>query len=404
MEIKVFRGLRNVTSDERFVEGDLALADNLDLDNTGALRSRVKTSLLQAGAYHSLWADGDVCLVVNSSNDLLRVNPDWSLTTLTRLSSGRRVSYARLANQVYLSNGVDSLRIVNGEPLLWGTPRPSAQPAAEAAAGTLPPGSYQYAMTYRRADGQESGTGPAKSIELASSGGIRFTGLESSTDPEVRDKLIYLSGPNGTELFRVLVVPAGETTAVFRGPIEEATIRLETQFASPAPAGDIVEIWNGSTFVANGNLVHYSDPYALERFRLGTQFLQFPGVVTMFAAVNDGIYVSTLEKTWFLTGNDPSALKSRELFDYGALPGTATKTVYEDIKAEEGGYSGKAVFWASPQGACLGLDGGMASNLTEKHFAYTSGQRGSGIVRRARGYTQYLAALEGTGVAGNSYS
>lgn len=406
METKVFLGLRNVTSQERFLPGDLATADNLDIDDTGLVLTRLRTASLSGGSFHSLWADGDICLVVDAAtNDLLRVNPDYTTTVLTRLSSGRRMSYRRIQDKVYLSNGIDKLRVEDGEVRPWGTPRPTGQPLATVDGGTLPPGTYQYAMTFRRADGQESGTGPAKSIVLNYYGGVRFSSLETSTDPEVRDRLIYVSGPDGAELFRVLEVPLSASEAVFRGPFDEATVRLETQFASPAPAGDLVELWNGTAYVVRANMAFYSDPYALERFRLRTQFLQFPGNVTMFSAVNDGIYVSTPEKTWFLSGDSPAALKSREIFDYGAIFGTAVTSATEDIKGEEvGGASGKAVLWTTPRGVCLGLDGGSAVNVTEQRFAFDSAQRGASIVRQARGFTQFLTTLEGSGSAGNSYS
>jgi hypothetical protein len=34
-DIRVLRGLRNTESEDRFVDGDLSTADNIDLDNTG---------------------------------------------------------------------------------------------------------------------------------------------------------------------------------------------------------------------------------------------------------------------------------------------------------------------------------------------------------------------------------
>ena len=66
MDVRMFKGLKNTTSEDRFTDGDLSVADNVDLDNTGKPLVRLRTTTLDGGSYHSLWADGDVCLVVES--------------------------------------------------------------------------------------------------------------------------------------------------------------------------------------------------------------------------------------------------------------------------------------------------------------------------------------------------
>jgi len=401
METKIFKGLRNVTSDERIKPGSLSVADNIDLDDTGKVLTRLKTTLAQAGSYHSLWSDGDMCLVM-SGTVLYRVNPDYSLTAITTVSSDRRMSYERQENIVLMSNGVDKLRLHHDVPKMWGTPQ-ARQPSAAPGSGALPVGTYQYALTHRRSGGMESGTGASGAVELAVPGGIEFTNIEVSTDPEIYDKLIYLSSPNGTELFRALVLPANASSAAFRGSSSELSVRLETQFASPPPAGDIVALYNGCAYTVVGNLVFYSDPYALERFRLRTQFLQFTGEVTMFAPVNDGVYVSTEDMTWFLHGGHPSSFTSREVLDYGAIRGTAVKTTVEALRGSPDAAGRRVVLWTTPSGVCQGADGGVVTNLTERNFSFPSAQRGAGIVRQSRGYTQYLSALEGSGVAHNAY-
>lgn len=410
MEIKKWLGLRNVTSDERLTtltkkdhkSSFMETADNVDIDDTGKVMTRLKATLAQAGSYHSLWSDGDVALVM-SGKTLYRMNPDISLTALTTVSSDRRMSYARQQNITLLSNGIDKLRLHLDVPLMWGTPQ-ARQPTAALTSGGLPAGTYQYALTHLRGDGMESGTGTAGSIELPVPGGIEFANIEASIDPEVTDKLIYLSAPDGSELFRAFAMPAAATTAAYRGSVPELTLRLETQFASPPPAGDIVALYNACAYVAVGNMVFYSDPYALERFKMRTQFLQFTGEVTMLAPVNDGIYVSTIDRTWFLQGRHPSEFKSFEVLDYGAIAGTAARTTVEALRGSPDPAGRRVVVWTTPSGICLGGDGGVVVNLTERNFSFPSAQRGAGIVRQARGITQYLAALEGSGVAHNSYS
>lgn len=401
MEIKKFLGLKNVTSDERLKPGELTVAQNVDIDDSMRVLTRLGRTLTNAGNFHSLWAEEEHALVMKDSDLYALDLPGLSGVRIARLSSSDRVAYNRQQGTIYFSNGRDTGRIHEGRVKGWGVPTPIGQPKAAASAGRLAPGTYSYAITFGRADGYESGTGPYGSVELSAAGGISFTEIESSTDAEVSVKLVYISGPNGSELFRAAVLPASAaSTTVMDAP---SGPRLETDFASPAPAGTILEVHSGVMYVVAGNVAYHSDPYQFERFRRARQFLQFPGQVTMFSAVNDGVYVSTPETTWFVEGTVPREMKSRVVFNHGALPGTAVKTTVGATRAEEedqeGSPGGLAVMWTSTQGVCIGTDGGKVVNMTEQRVDFPAATRGGAIVRRVRGYTQYLTALEGAGVA-----
>lgn len=400
MEIKKFRGIRNTSEAERLAPGYLAAADNVDVDDSGQVRSRLGTSVVNAaGAMHSLWAEGDVCLVT-VGQDLRRVNPDYSLTQLTRLTTSRRLSYARQQNVIYYSNGVDRGRVTSDGAVGWGLETPVGQPAAAPTSGGLPPGRYRYALTFRRADGFESGTGIAGVVELPAQGGIQFSGIEVSSEPEVVDKCIYISGPNGEEMFRGPVVDNSVTSVAYRGTGSDLTAVLETQFEDPPPPGDIVEWHGGHMYVVTGSTAYYSAPYQYERFCLRDRHISLPGLITMWAPVADGIYASAAGKTWFLAGTDPRELKATQVFDHEAIPGTATRTIVGVSESEEespeGEKSSTAVLWTSTRGICLGGEGGRAENLTDRIATLPGAPRGSGLVLISeRGYTQYLAALEG---------
>lgn len=401
MEIKKFKGLNNASSPERFGPlGYLDVADNVEIDDTGKVLTRLGLSLAQAGSYHSLWADGDACFV-SSGNQIKRVNADYSLTTLATLQASRRVDYNRQQSVVYFSNGVDTGRIYEGGRVgSWGIVPPVNQPTCAIGPGSLPPGRYQYGLVYRRADGQESGTGKAEVFVLQQTGGLQFSNVAVSPDPDVVDKCIYISGPDGTELFRGPVVNNTLSSVSYSGDGYDLSVRLETMFDTPPPAGDIVESYNGIMYVVRGDTAWHSKPYQFERFRLATKWLRFPGQVTMFAAVNDGIYVSTPDVTWFVSGSSPAEFKSKVVFDYGAIPFTAAKTTLGAVKGltefEEGAPSGTAVVWGSTRGVCFGTEGGAAINMTDRVYDLPVSQRGTALVRQARGISQLVLALEGT--------
>jgi len=417
VEIKQFRGLRNVSSEERFRTGDLLTARDVDLDNTGKILSRRGYAQVNATALHSLYSNHAVALAVAGQN-LKRVEADSSLTQLADLGSSNPVSYETVLNTVYYSNGVVSGKVEGSAHAQWGVTPPVGQPAAETlVVGSLRAGTYQYAMTFLRADGHESGTGVAGQVTLTAESGIRFTDMEVSTNPLIRDKILYLSGADGEVLFKVASVPNGQVSLDVS--VNRGTTPLTTQFAGPPPAGAIVRYFNGNMFVVAGDTAYPSDPYNLELFRPEGNYLRFPGEVSLFECVDDGLYVATVDgtgddseslgATWYLQGTSAMAMKSTRVFDHGAVPGTSVRTdagfLESPVEGEiEGMQARPAVLWISRFGVCAGFNGGGVRNYTEAKYSFPVAQRGAGMVRQERGYTQYVVSLQGIGAANNAYS
>lgn len=409
MEIKRWNGLRSTTTDERFKPGDLAAAADVEIDDTGKLMSRRGLAVVSAVAAHSLYANHVLALLVEDGH-LRAVEPDFSRTTVVPLVSGRPMSYDTAGDLTFYSNGTDLGRLVGRSHGQWGVTPPVGQPQASQDVGSLPQGRYLYAMTFLRSDGHESGTGLAGAIDLAGSGGIFFTGLEASTNPEVTGKILYLSSPNGEVMYRALALPNAATETWYAGSGLDLTVPLRTQFAGPPPPGSIVRYYNGCMYVVCGDVVYYSDPYDLELFRQETNYLRFPGQVAMFECVNDGIYVATADvrgddaetsgKTWYLAGARPDQMKSVQVFNHGAVPGTAAKTAaaFFDTRTEDAGGAiepGRpAVVWMSRNGICVGFDGGAVRNLTDSRYNMPFSKQGAGVVlESSRGHTQYIAVL-----------
>lgn len=417
--IKNWRGLKNTTSPDRFKPGEMLVAQNVDIDNTEMGISRLGFTSVNGAASHSLWSDGTICLVVQNAV-LKRFNEDTSLTTLKVLQSNAFMDYVSPGNgTVYYSNGVDQGRVAAGTALSWGVPQPRSQPTPSVVGGALPVGRYMFALTFLRKDGHEGGTRMSGIIDVpayagngpnpASGAGISFTSIEASTNPEITGKILCLSTPNGETLYRAAVIPNGVTSYVYDRNTLDLTVPLRNLEAGPPPLGTILEYYNGVLYVCSGGVAYQSDPYGLELFRIADQFLQFPGRLTLFAAVNDGIYVGTDQKMFFLAGDRPDQLKSRQIFDYGAIEGTSYKTDASYFtKREQGEEFGDdprpVVIWASPRGIHVGYDGGVVKNLTEGMYSFPTAQRGAGVLRDVRGYTQFLTSLQGTGSADNFFS
>lgn len=384
-----FTGLRNTASQESFDLGDLVTALNVDVTDTRRLRRRRGFSAAkQAGAYHSLWSDGTTCLVVAAST-LYLVAADYTLTSIrTGLTAGQYMNYVSVGDRVFYSNGVQSGVVQGSKSRAWGIV-PPLQPTAVAIAGDLPAGRYQFAMTYLRESGQESGTPLAGVIDLAAKGGIGFT-LPVSTAPGVWTKRLYVSPVNGDALYAIATFLASDTTGTYT--VEHAgTIPLATQFLQPPPAGDELGYIGGRIYVAKGGIVQYSEPFAPELFDLRKNYI-FSSRVTLVAPVKDGIYFGTDTAIYWVAGTDPGKSDALKLADYGVHRGTLaygpTSTVVEGAK-------GMAAFFASKQGICFAPDGGGMVNLTMDRFNYPPMDRGAGVFREIGGSPQYVAVLQG---------
>jgi hypothetical protein len=392
-----FLGLRNVVGEESFEPGDLAAALNVDVTDALRLRRRAGYSTaLASGDFHSLWSNGTTALVVRGT-ELLEVLPDFSLRSVrTGLTAEQRVYYAVVGDRVFYSNGLQTGVFQAGVSRSWGLAVPSSLPTAVPVGGNLPLGRYQYTLTYLRADGQESGAPRAGMIELTSPGGIAFEDIPVSTDPDVRFKRLYVSPADGDMMYVLLVLLNEETQASYH--IERTgTVPLATQFLVPAPAGWHLAVIGGRVLVAAGNRLYPSEPFAPELFDL-RRGVPFASRITLVAPLDDGVYLGTESEIAWLPGNDPAKWAYQPRADYGAIPGTLAYGQAGDVVEAEG----PAAFFATTQGICVGLNGGVLINLTNDRFNYPVMDEGSAVVRDSGGSVQYVATLKGTERPGNT--
>lgn len=392
-----FKGLRNTVGPESFEIGDLEAALNVDVTDELRVRRRRGYGAFVAGAYHSLFANGEVMVAVTGTS-LVRITPEGVSSTLrTGLTSGARLAYSAVGDRIYYSNRTQTGCVQAGVHRSWGLDIPTSQPTASVVGGSMQPGTYQYALTYVRDDGQESGTGLAGSVTLRSRGGIRFDAIPVSADPTVTAKRLYISPPDGDAMYYALGLHASDTSATVYSA-RDGTMILATQFKGPPPAGTCLAHYNGHALVAVGNRLYFSEPYAPELFDLRRGY-RFSSPITLVAPVDDGLYLGIETEVIFLEGRDVTELVYRPRCDYGAILGTLAYCSADDINKNT---QGRAAVFATTQGVCAGFNGGQIVNLTQERFNYPVTKRGAAVVRNYGGSVQYLVVLEGTSTAGNT--
>jgi hypothetical protein len=98
----------------------------------------------------------------------------------------------------------------------------------------------------------------------------------------------------------------------------------------------------------------------------------------MVMAVANGVWVSTMEKTYFLPGTDPQKWELVDKANYPAIKGTAVN--YDYAMSEKLGVSGPCVVWTSTRGICVGDAAGEFRNLTYDRLAYPVTRTGAGVI------------------------
>lgn len=405
IEIQRFLGLYDTTSVARLKPGQLEQALDVDIDGDGVMKTRRGMTQVSAAASHSMFAAGRTCLVMQGAV-MKRMAADGTLTNITTLSSSARVAWAELGGVVYYTNVVDHGRVASGAAREWGVRRPLGQPSAAAGGGTLPPGRYLYAATFVRDDGVESGTPEYGLVELASAGGITFSTIPQSTDPSVLGAAIYMSAPNGTELYRAFVAANGVVTYTYGSTGLDLGSPLHPDPVYPPLAGSAIAAHVGCLYVAVGDTIYASDQYAPDRFRLGKRFLRVPGPVTLLQPVLNGLYVGTDAETWFYRGKDFDELKAERVLADGAVPGTSVE-LYSGARArsdeEKDQPSQPAAMWMSGDGVVYGDPDGNVTKVTADEFGIPVGQIGRAVMRARDGTVSYVVTTRGNAAAGNQH-
>lgn len=163
---------------------------------------------------------------------------------------------------------------------------------------------------------------------------------------------------------------------------------------SAMPAGSILEYYEERMYSIVGNKAFYSAPWDFGRCISRKDFLQFPGLITMFRAVKDGIFCSYSDRTVFLNGRRPMEFSMVPVADYAAIPRTSVK-FDASLVSSNTPLQGDAVYWHSEKGPCIGYQGGMMLNFALTKVVPDTGETGASIVRKnSKGFYQALTVLQ----------
>ena len=192
------------------------------------------------------------------------------------------------------------------------------------------------------------------------------------------------------------------TNSTIIGKIKNGSITLlpstNKEFKSVLPSGNIIRYFQGSIYVVNGNVIYISDVINKDIYDRRWGFYQIGTDITMFESVNDGFYVSDLEKVYFMkrTGSleEVAAIPKFdliEIFNFPVTKGTAKK-VY-NITLNDKKYE-QAIIWVSKNYLCVGGDNGVFEVIKEDIYSVPTGRIGTSMYRKSGDLRQYITIIK----------
>lgn len=138
------------------------------------------------------------------------------------------------------------------------------------------------------------------------------------------------------------------------------------------PPGHIITYFNGRIYVAQENILYFSDPMAFHRCFLEQNFIMFPEFITMVAPTVDGIWISA-DKTYFINGGEPAEFQLIEKAQEKVLFGSNQQIPETMVNTYALQMNGKLNIWTSSQGIRIGGQSGQLRFITDTRYSMPIG-------------------------------
>jgi hypothetical protein len=162
-------------------------------------------------------------------------------------------------------------------------------------------------------------------------------------------------------------------------------------YSTPVAFNDI-ELFAGRCYYGIRNYLYYSVVFGYFKLRLGKDYFRFPDTITMVAQVENGLFVGTLEKTYFLSNRDPKQASLIQVDNTGVIEGT--KTYVAGSLVGEGESTELLPVWSTTTGFCVGLPNGQVNRVTQKYVTLPQGGLGSAMFRNENGQNHIVSVIQ----------
>jgi len=295
--------MNNLSPDDSVPPGKARNIVNCDVDDYGNVRfPRQGSAKVYSGSDCHSWfsheTDTSLGLFVEGGV-LKRLNSDLTAASLKTVGDSK-MSYCRLGDTVFFSNGIVSGRHKFETLFEWGVDNPPIQPTATVTqTGGMYAGDYLVAITWL-SNGEESGSVNARVVSVQDGGGIRLTAFPEP--PAYVDTVaVYVSSVNGADLYLYDEFPASADEVTVRYFV--GTIKLEYQFVQKVKPGLGLTVHNGRIYWRDGSMIRFTDAH-----RYGTysafNYIPFEDEVTNIVSLPTVLFVTTRKAIYRVDGID----------------------------------------------------------------------------------------------------
>jgi hypothetical protein len=201
---------------------------------------------------------------------------------------------------------------------------------------------------------------------------------------------VYCSTQNGNTLYLSQV-------GVLNSSV---TISSQSNLVSPlrffgldtAPLGHIVKYYRGRIYVAQDNILWYSEPFQYEHFNLSSNYIEFPERIKEVMPVEDGIWIGS-DRLYYLSGEDALTFKRSTKEYVKVVEGTAHKVSGSYIHLDNTPVGYKWLV-TTDLGIFVLFNQGLVINMTSENIALEQAESGTGIFIENNGINRYLSLLK----------
>jgi len=155
-------------------------------------------------------------------------------------------------------------------------------------------------------------------------------------------------------------------------------VKYDMRYFTSAPVGEFISYLSGRVYVARGNTLFFSLPWANYWFNMGQDFIPFTSSINMLCPTNAGMFVGTDEGLHFIMGLNPLEAHIAKIDSYRTIARTNTKV--DPRNFPEGlNHTGQTWMWLNEKGICVGSGEGVIHNLTMERLDIDFALDGAGL-------------------------
>jgi hypothetical protein len=351
------KGVDHLSDETSLKLNTVRSAENVSIDKVGNIERREGYTLrVDLSSCHSLYNSSRGALLVCYKNVINVLNIDtYTLTPIATMNDSSLTSFTEHNNNLYYVNVGSSGMFRSGEDSARsiGLYLPSIEPQFTASPnGTLLPGTYGITYTLVDSSGEESGTGPVSFVELTNGGsivGMMFTILSGYK------WRIYMTTANGDEFYQAAEFDAN--TVSYTVAVHEQERQPDTYQFKPLPFGLLIRGYGARLFVADKDIVCYSDAFRPHLYNPAKHFFPIVGYPYMMEALDTGLFISDSTGVYFYKGDDASNFEVKDASPERAVFGTSV-VISGKFLGERFQLYDRVVVWLSQSGYQVGLPTG----------------------------------------------